>query len=67
VLVQSDAVSVPLDDQRIEGLVEGVWGLVGGAASDAIAKLPMPSFGGLTLGEPTIDGHSGFVRAKAAL
>ena len=67
VLQQSDSVTVPLDDQRIEGLVEGVWGLVGGAASDALAKVPMPSFGGLTLGEPTIDGHSGFVRAKAAL
>lgn len=67
VLAQSDSVSVPLDDQRIEGLVQGVWGLVGGAASDALGKLPMPSFGGLTLGEPTIDGHSGFVRAKIAL
>jgi hypothetical protein len=64
VMVQGPQVDFPLTAKQIEGIVEGVWGVVGGAASDALATLPMPSFAGLQLGQPSIAGHQGFVIAN---
>lgn len=63
VIAQSAVVDRPLTGEQIEGIVGGVWGLVGAAASDALAKLPMPSFAGFQLGAPTIEGRDGFVIA----
>ncbi|MDQ3368253.1 MAG: hypothetical protein M3680_22745 [Myxococcota bacterium] len=61
VLVQSAAVDNPLDASELEGIVAGVWGVVGGMADDALAKLPMPAVAGIQLGAPTVQGDAGYV------
>jgi hypothetical protein len=67
VLVQSDNALRPLTDAQVEGLVTGVWGIVGTTASDALAKLPMPAIATIQLGAPTIAGKSGYVVADIPL
>ncbi|MGN6105285.1 MAG: hypothetical protein ACTHU0_09295 [Kofleriaceae bacterium] len=67
VLLQSDAVDRPLADEQVEGIVTGVWGLVGNMASDALGKLPMPAVGGVQLGAPTVEGRDGFLVADVGL
>jgi hypothetical protein len=66
-VIQQDPNSTQLTDQQIEGIVNGVWGLVGDTANQALANLPMPSLAGLQLGAPTIAGMPGFVTADIAL
>ncbi|MBA3395040.1 MAG: hypothetical protein H0T89_20505 [Deltaproteobacteria bacterium] len=61
VLAQSDAVENPLDASELEGIVTGVWGVIGGKLDDAIGKLPMPAVAGIQLGAPTVQGDAGYV------
>lgn len=61
VLAESAVVDSPLDAMQLEGIVAGVWGLVGGMANDALGKLPMPKVAGIQLGAPTVIGQDGFV------
>jgi hypothetical protein len=61
VLTQSAAVDNPLDASELEGIITGVWGVVGGMADDALAKLPMPAIAGIQLGAPTVQGNAGYV------
>jgi hypothetical protein len=63
VLANSAAVERPLTDEQVEALVTAVWGLVGVKADDALAKLPMPTIAGVTLGAPTVSANAGFVLA----
>lgn len=67
VLMQSDAVDRPLTAEQVEGIVTGVWGVVGGQADAALAKLPMPSVGGVSFGAPAVEGRDGFVFADIAV
>jgi hypothetical protein len=67
VLVQTEAVDRLLTDEQVEGIVTGVWGVVGGQADAALSTLPMPSLAGVTLGAPTIEGRDGFVLAAMTL
>jgi hypothetical protein len=61
VLTQSAAVDNPLDALELEGIVAGVWGVVGGMADDALGKLPMPEIAGIQIGAPTVQGNAGYV------
>jgi hypothetical protein len=61
VLAQSEVVDDPLEDAELEGIITGVWGLVGVLADDALAKLPMPAIAGLQLEAPTVVGKDGYV------
>lgn len=63
VVEQADTVSRPLSDEQVEGLVNGVWGVVGDQASTALAGLPMPTIAGITLGTPTVRAADAFVAA----
>ena len=63
VLSQSDAVDRPLTSEQVEGIIKGVWGVVGGQADAALANLPMPAVAGITLGAPAVEGRDGFVLA----
>ena len=67
VLQQSASALRPLTDAQVEGIVTGVWGVVGTTVSDALAKLPMPSVASLRLGAPTITGKAGYVVADIPL
>ena len=60
-LVQTDAVENPLEATEIEGIVGGVWGLVDGMVNDALAKVPMPSVGGVTFEAPAVSSRDGFL------
>ena len=64
VLAQSDVVDRPLTSEQVEGIITGVWGVVGGQADAALAKLPMPAVGGITLGAPAVEGRDGFLFAE---
>ncbi len=46
---------------KLEGIVNGAWGLVGGLVSDALGNLPLPSVAGISLGAPSIAGQDGFL------
>ncbi len=61
ILAQSAAVENPLEATELEGIITGVWGVVGGLADDALAKLPMPAIAGIQLGAPTVEGNAGYV------
>lgn len=67
VLVQTEVVDFPLTDDKVEGLVTGVWGAIGGLADEALANLPLPSLAGVQLGAPTIAGRDHFVLADVPL
>jgi hypothetical protein len=67
VLAQSEAVQRPLTDNQVEGLVSAVWGVIGTTADDALAKLPMPTIGGIQLGAPTVSRGDGYVLADIPL
>ena len=67
VLAQSDAVDRPLTSEQVEGIITGVWGVVGGQADAALAKLPMPAVAGITLGAPAVEGRDGFVVADLSV
>lgn len=67
VLAQSAAVDRPLTDEQVEGIVTGVWGVVGSAAGDALGNLPMPSIAGVALGAPAVAAQPGFVVADVPL
>lgn len=56
-----------LTSELLEGAVNGAWGLVGGMADDALAKLPLPQIAGVQLGAPTISGINGFLVADIPL
>ncbi|MEO8699573.1 MAG: hypothetical protein ABI867_05990 [Kofleriaceae bacterium] len=60
-LSQTAAVDVPMTDSKLEDIVNGAWGLVGGFVDDALANLPLPSVSGLTLGAPSLVGRAGFL------
>ena len=59
ILSQSAAVDNPLDASELEGIITGVWGVVGGMADDALGKIPMPAIAGIQLGAPTVQGNAG--------
>lgn len=61
ILSQSAAVDNPLDASELEGIITGVWGVVGGMADDALGKIPMPVIAGIQLGAPTVEGNAGYV------
>lgn len=61
VLAESEAVQTPLEREKVEGIINGAWGLIAIKASDALAALPLPSLGGVQLGAPAITGRDGFV------
>ncbi|MDB4961222.1 MAG: hypothetical protein JWP01_1221 [Myxococcales bacterium] len=67
VLAQTDAVDRPLTSEQVEGIITGVWGVVGGQADSALANLPMPTISGVTLGAPSVEGRDGFVFAEIPL
>ncbi len=67
VLAQSPGVIRPLTDDTVEGIISGVWGLVGDAADQALANLAMPDVAGIQLGAPTLAGKAGYVVADVAL
>ncbi len=67
VLAQSDAVDRPLTSAQVEGIITGVWGVVGGQADAALAKLPMPAVAGIELGAPAVEGRDGFVFADISV
>lgn len=60
-LVQSAAVDNPLEDGELEGIVTGVWGLVDGMLTDALAKLPLPSVAGVAVEAPAVTGRDGYL------
>jgi hypothetical protein len=53
----------PLSATEISGLVTGAWSLVGTEAQSALAKLPLPSVAGVSVGDPTLDSASNYVIA----
>ncbi len=61
ILSQSAAVDNPLDASELEGIITGVWGVVGGMADDALGKIPMPAIAGIQLGAPTVEGNAGYL------
>jgi len=61
ILAQSAAVDNPLDAGELEGIITGVWGVVGGMADEALGKIPMPTIAGVALGAPTVQGEAGYV------
>jgi hypothetical protein len=63
VLEQVDGVSRPLTDAQVEGIVNGAWGVLSDQASTALAKLPMPTIAGVSLGTPTVKATDVFVAA----
>ncbi len=63
VLANSEKVEEPLTDTDVEALVQGVWGLIGVKADDALSNLPMPTIANIQLGAPTIEATTGFVVA----
>jgi hypothetical protein len=65
VLVQSE--TSPLTADRVEGIVGGAWGLIGGQADNALSSLQLPSIGGMELGAPSIEGRTGYVFADVPL
>jgi hypothetical protein len=67
VLAQSDRVDRPMDDEQLEGLVEGVWGLIAPQINDALASLPLPTIGGVSIREATVMPNDGFVVVRAQL
>ena len=67
VLGQANDGSRELTDTQVQGIVTGVWGVVSQQASGALAKLPMPSVGGIQLGTPTVGAQPGFIVADIPL
>lgn len=67
IIQQADSVNRPLTDDAVTGIVSSVWGLVGGMADDALAKLPMPAIAGVQLGAPLLSGSAGFLVADLAV
>jgi hypothetical protein len=67
VLEQADDGARALTSSQIEGLVGGVWSIVGGQASAALAKLPLPAIAGVQLGAPTVTGVPGYLVADVPL
>jgi hypothetical protein len=67
VLAQSPDVDNPLTDAELEGIVGGVWGVVGTMADDALAKLPMPTVAGISVAAPRVSGREGYVVLDAAI
>jgi len=67
VLEQADDGARPLTDSEIEGLVGAAWSIVGGQASAALAKLPLPAIAGVQLGAPTVTGAPGYLVADVPL
>ena len=61
ILSQSAVVDNPLDASELEGIITGVWGVVGGMADDALGKIPMPAIAGIQLGAPTVQGNAGYL------
>jgi Glucodextranase, domain B len=67
VLEQADDGARALTDAEVEGLVTGVWSIIGAQASSALAKLPLPQIAGVTLGTPTVAGAPGYLVANLPL
>jgi hypothetical protein len=61
VLAQTEAVDIPMTDDKLEGLINGAWGLVGGQIDNALSGLPIPSVAGMTFGAPALGGRDGFL------
>jgi hypothetical protein len=49
------------DAAKIEGIVTGAWGVVGGLVGDALTNVPMPAVAGMQLGAPSVVGQEGFL------
>jgi hypothetical protein len=67
VLIQSERVERPIDAQQMEDLIRSLWGVIGPQANNALAEVPMPSIGGVTVGNAEIQSAGGFVVLRAAL
>jgi hypothetical protein len=67
VVQQDPNATKPLSDMQVEGIVNGVWGLVGDTANQALQNLPMPDIAGVQLGAPTLSAAPGFVTADIAV
>ena len=67
VLEQADDGARPLTDTEVESLVGAAWGIVGGQASTALGKLPLPAIAGVQLGAPTVTGAPGYLVADVPL
>jgi hypothetical protein len=63
VLEQADGITHRYTDEQVEGIVNSAWGVVSDQASTALAKLPMPTIAGVSLGTPTVKGTDAFVAA----
>ena len=64
---QADDGARALSDTEVEGLVSGVWPIIGGQASSVLANLPLPQVAGVTLGTPTVSGAPGYLVASLPL
>jgi Glucodextranase, domain B len=64
---QADDGARALSDSEVETLVGGVWPIIGGQASSALANLPLPQIAGVTLGAPTVSGAPGYLVANLPL
>lgn len=67
IISQVADVARPLTDESVEGIVVGVWGVVGGLAGDTLNKLPMPTIAGIELGAPAVMSVPGFIVGDMAL
>lgn len=67
IIAQAADVARPLTDEAVEGIVAGVWGVVGGMAGEALGKIPMPTIAGIELGAPAVMGVDGFLVGDMAL
>lgn len=67
VIQQLDGLASPLSDDGLEAIIGGAWGIVGSTLGTALAKMPMPTIAGVTLGAPTMTGTAGFAIADIGL
>ena len=67
VVEQDPNATKPLTDEQVQGIVTGVWGLVGDQANQAFSHLPMPVLANIQLGAPTVSGAPGFVMADLSV
>jgi hypothetical protein len=65
VIAQSE--TRPLTNEQVEGIVTGVWGLLGVQVDDALGNIPMPTIAGVSLGAPTVEAGDGFLLADMSV
>jgi hypothetical protein len=67
VLEQATDGSRQLTDDQIQGLITGLWGVLGTQASGALAKLPLPAIAGVQLEAPTVSSVQSYMVADIPL